>query len=72
MLRKFFQSVPRQTKCEAVADKKLSVLAWCVFSLLSIVLLLAVISLFRKLVGLINAGAEMRKASVASRISQYV
>ncbi|DBA77646.1 hypothetical protein WJX77_001651 [Trebouxia sp. C0004] len=28
MLRKFFQCVPRQTKCEAVADKKLSVLAW--------------------------------------------
>jgi len=43
MLRKFFQSVPKQTKFEAVADKKLSVLAWCVLSLLPLVLLLAVI-----------------------------
>ena len=72
MLRKFFQSVPTQTKCEAVANKKLSVLAWCAFSLLPIMLLLAVIENVSETGVPINAGAEMRKASVVSRISQCV
>ncbi len=68
MLRKFFQTVPKQSHREAVADKKLSVLAWYAV-LLPIPSQLVWSLQCRNL--LACAGAETQKDSAVLRTSRF-